>query len=528
MRLDQKTSANAARMDRANAAIMEQLEVHQKDIKFLKDGFSEVNTKLDRTEEKLDRKEEKLDRRLDRIERLLLQRSGAPNDDLGVKAESGMRSPPKGASSNSTRLNSASAKDQKMSDESPNNSFHNSSDSGGPETMPSVAKQDATHIEHDTAAQKLFRWPAIKALLQKCKHLNFNDNTEKYVLEFELRKGPLRLYGRGQGQDDADSNAINLSAHSPANSSNGALTDGMSEGSSPASSTDLLWGHGLNPFVGDSARESVVGGVCPDNTLKLDSKTISNLHQSYMQHIQIMHPILDEAILMKLVENFKRRYSGPSETNSSKTPFAVPASNVNVDALRDTSGAFSKPMKRKHSDGPYWADSGINHVPAPKPLLEKSPANALVLLVLALGKVCECREPLSGPVSARDSAPSSTAAYSPAFRTDSPPPYPVRQSPSAYSATASPVGVGRQNHLSPRSSVGDLPSKQVKNFDVIPGLAYYAQATDILGNMPSSHDVIYAQCCLLAGLFAGQLANAVESLTWIQIASRVCCILCRE
>ena len=63
-------------MDRANAAIMEQLESHQKDIKSLKDDFNKANNKLDRTEDKLDR-----------IERILLQRGGSSNEDLFLKAE---------------------------------------------------------------------------------------------------------------------------------------------------------------------------------------------------------------------------------------------------------------------------------------------------------------------------------------------------------------------------------------------------------------------------------------------------------
>ena len=498
-------------------AILEQLEGHQKDIKSMREQFEGFGSKLER------------------IEKLLSSRQSSSNIGPDTKPGREQYSPPKPVPMSSQKhiivqSTSTSTRETKMHDESPSSSFHqSSSDSGGNENIPSVAKQNAIHIEHNTAAQKLFRWPAIKALLQKCKKLGFNESTESYVLDFELKKGPLHLYGRGQGQDIIDAASMGLSAGSPAGSAHSGPSDDASEGSSPASSVDLPWGHGLNPFVSDSSRDSVTGGVCADNTLKVDSKTINNLHQSYMQHMQILHPILDETVLTKLIENFKKRYSTSPESNSSKIAFAMPVSNVNVDALRDTSNPFNKPIKRKHSDSQYWADPSLGQVPiTPRHVLERSPATAVVLLVLALGKICECREPLSGPTHTKENTLSSAPPYSPAFRTDSPPPHSIRHSPSAYSATASPMGLARQNHLSPRSSVGELPPRYNKNFDIIPGLAYYAQATDILGNMTGSHDITYVQCCLLAGLYAGQLANAVESLTWIQYAARGCCILTRE
>ena len=472
---------------------------------------------------------------LKRIEKLLslqpmnLKQPAAVLEEAETKPALTQEGSPNQASASSQKSvasvaqQSSTIKDQKMVDVSPNASFSTIPvESPANENLPSVAKQNAIHTEHNTAAQKLFRWPSIKALLQKCKKLHFTESSENYVFELELRKGPLHLYGKGQGPETGDHNHLGGSAASPAHSSNSGLSDEASDASSPASSIDLIWGHGFNPYVGDSVKDSAKGGLCSDNTLKLDSRTITNLHQSYMQNIHILHPFLDESALAKTIESFKKRYGSSSDFGSSKAAFALPVSNANLDALRDSSSTFSKPIKRKHSDGQYWAEAGTAQAPmSPKPMLERSPATAVVLLVMALGKICEWRESIPGPVQYVNNPARSYA--------DSPPPLSMRPSPSSsgFSTAQSPVGFARQSHLSPRSVAGE-PGPHAKNYDIIPGLAYYAQATDVLGNMTGSHDITYVQCCLLAGLYAGQLANSVESLAWIQSASRGCCILARE
>lgn len=501
------------RYDRASQHIFDQLDAHKAEIKELKESFGS---------------------KLDRIERLLSAQPLQANslklpEHHDTKVEPLQQSPPKAIHQPlASTGHQASNGEHKVSDESPSGSFHTNPSDSSSENMPSVAKQNAIHLEHNTAAQKLFRWPSIKSLLQRSEKLNFSDSSENYVLDMELRKGPLHLYGRGQGPEILD--ASQFTAASPAASATSGHSDEASEGSSPASSIDLVWGHGFNPYVGDSTKDGTSGGLCPDNTMKLDSRTINALHASYLQNMQILHPVLDETVLAKLIESFKRKYSGSTETTSSKAAFAVPATNVNVDVLRDPTLAFNKPAKRKHSDS--WIDGGQGQSSlTPKPFLEQSPSTAIILLVLALGKICECREHLPGPapLNAKEVATNTTTPFSPGLaKTDSPPPGSIRHSPSIYPTGISPLNNVRQNHVSPRSSGSDPPLRHARNLDVIPGLAYYAQATNILGNMNGAHDITYVQCCLLAGLYAGQLANSVESLAWIQSAARACCILTRE
>lgn len=407
---------------------------------------------------------------------------------------------------------------------------------------PIAARTNEIYIAHNTAAQKLFRWRSIKQLLRQSSKLDLPDRAEGYVMDFEINKGVIRIYGKGRQLRDLGIRAPgNAAAASPTPSNVSAPGDETSTASSPASSAsslENLWGTTFLPTPAESRPTSEVGGLGPDNSLKLEARTISRLLQSYLDNIHILHPFLDQRELTRMVEHFKRRHN-PHDTISSKVGFAIPV-NANLDAIRDSHAILNRAQKRKHSDGQFYGalgESSLAQSPmSPRILLEKSPETALTLLVMALGKICEYRAPLPGTVS--DGVTNHPAyPYSPSRgQTDSPPPpysQPMRHSPSASShstvgtSAPSPMSAGRLAGSSPRSSVGELPSSS-RNVDVIPGLAYYAHATDILGNLTGLHDLIYAQCCLLAGLYAGQLANTLESLTWIQTASRICRLLVTE
>ena len=61
--------------------------------------------------------------------------------------------------------------------------------------------------------------------------------------------------------------------------------------------------------------------------------------------------------------------------------------------------------------------------------------------------------------------------------------------------------------------------------DLIPGLAYYAKAAEILGDQGDGNDLVHAQMFLLAGLYKGQLARVKESMSWFTMAGRAIRIL---
>lgn len=525
---------DGGRVDRTNQLIIDSVAATHEDLKSL------------RHEVRSDREE--FSKRFERLERLITgERENrvspkSPKDDsdvkptarqLGSPGATAATAPGQGTGPSGTKSGAQSSpgkRDTNPTEASPSASFNTTvADGNGNESFPTIAKQNSIAVEHNTAAQKLFRWPSIKRLLEKSR-LRYSERDENFVMTYELNKGPLRLYGRGQGQDPPESTSrLHMGPASPATSSLSGPSDDAAEARSPASTPESVWGYGINPYVGDPKPEGSAGGLHVNNTLKLDPKTVDALLQSYLRHMHILHPFLDEQHLTNVIKQFKRRYN----------PDPV-SGHPSVDALRDASASYTLPAKRKASEGQYWA-VGMEPPSAPSPsrpdhpLLERSPTTAMVLLVLALGKMCEHRENLPGPVpgSTKESSiyPGRSRSPSGAYFAQSPPDsVSMRHSPSSSgqsivnASAPSPIAMLRQSHRSPRTSMGEL-AVQNRNIDVIPGLAYYAQALDILGNLNGSTSLIYIQCCILAGLCAGQLANSMESLSWIQNAARALCVL---
>jgi len=383
-------------------------------------------------------------------------------------------------------------------------------------------------IEHSTAAHRLLRWPSISALVKQSKLVR--QVREDYVMEHEELKGVLRVYGRGEGKDYLDGGQPD--AASPAISSTSGRSEETAEARSPASPSEGLWGTDLDHSNNVEPRiTSAIGGLTPENHLKLDPKTLRQLLQSYLDNIHILHPFLDKGRLTRMVERFSMRYN-LFEQNLTKMLFSGPATSGT--SFDDSHRA----AKRKLSDGysrTFVQEPGfIPHPPSPNITPEKSPANAIVLLVMALGKICQWKDPLPGPVSghSEDTSVPLRVYTSSRAQTDSPPPLSLRQSsmfsmPSA--TTSSTISGLRLTNYSPRSSIEEgSASPASRNIDVIPGLAYYAKATDILGNVHGSNELANVQANLLAGLYAGQLARTFESWSWIHSACRACRYLVRD
>jgi hypothetical protein len=372
---------------------------------------------------------------------------------------------------------------------------------------------------HTTAAQKLLAWPTIRALLPNA--------DEDFVMKAEEDRGLIRLYGRGEGTDKDDGGAGAPSPNSSEGSKNEDQIGSPQTAPSPTPS-EGPWGIGYaGPNSNDrKAVSSEVGGLNLDGTMNFDRNTINKLHSSYIFNIHNMHPFLDRRILRKMVNKFISRYS-------------------------PIGGAMNKGAKRKRSSDnmPGLLQEATVKIATEtsftaRSLPERSISNAIVLLVLALGKICDWKQPLPGPIP--NSPPAEVgkgqgSASTPSMmQTDSPPATTISstQSPTglaspannAAMASVSPSG-GVRMAISNRSYSSQPTSGERrdadKNIEVIPGLAYYAYATDILGNVQGGNDLPHVQACLLAGLFAGQLAHGFASHAWINQACRACQVLIR-
>jgi hypothetical protein len=84
----------------------------------------------------------------------------------------------------------------------------------------------------------------------------------------------------------------------------------------------------------------------------------------------------------------------------------------------------------------------------------------------------------------------------------------------------------RINAINRRGSSTDYYNSHARegdrNVDVIPGLAYFTRAAEILGALQGGNDLLHVQANLLAALYTSQMACVIESWTWIQSACRAC------
>ena len=364
----------------------------------------------------------------------------------------------------------------------------------------------SVHIDHTTAVHRLFRWPLIAAL--------FEDRRipkENYVMEHEQRKGLLRIYGKGQGIDRYDGAQSGV-ASSP-------MSTNSSEDASQSPSTssdDDLWGYELGlPHTVDGKffnnEKDHPGGLTISGTLQLDRTTMHELLDSYLTNLHILHPFLDKTRLKRMVEKIHRDYNSRVQENSAHPPDSA------------TYAQHPRPLKRKHSNDDQPQETGntaiLNRAPT-EPKLPRRMSTAVVLLVMALGKMCLHTKPLPGFAGdVNKEGPSSSHATSPENHTLSP-----------STTVSSPMSAGDiRNRTRHPTSISETLShgssrRGDRNIDVIPGLGYFAKALEILGTLPGN-DLQYVQATLLAGIYTAQLACVIESWTWIQQACRACYFL---
>lgn len=373
--------------------------------------------------------------------------------------------------------------------------------------------------DHRTAPHKLLLlWPSVRPLLARA-HVEHNDG---YVMEAEDR-GVLRLWTRGEGIDEYDGTQ-------PGGPASPARSDESGEAAAATPHADGLWGHGFPSTPNSEARRSEpygAGGLKSNGEVDLDASTINMLYDSYMRHIHIMHPFLDKRRLRKMFDNFIRRYS----TGRPRAAFAVgPLNNFDSD---------QRPLKRQRSNGSTAnIGPGSDGEMRQREPTERSPGNAIIYLVLALGKICMHRDPLpavvadsklqaNSVISHQISGNRGLAASSPVSTNIKPSPMSPKSTPNTQPTPPSEAGIRLNESRSRRSSMEGSPSAIAgpRNMDVIPGIAYYAKAAEILGDQGDGNDLVHAQMFLLAGLYKGQLARVKESMSWITMAGRAILIL---
>lgn len=362
--------------------------------------------------------------------------------------------------------------------------------------------------DHTTAVHTmLLDWSIMRQFVK-----NIILNGMNYPRELEENRGTLKLYGRGEGVDLFDG----------AHGSIPTFDTGNDVGCAAASHESNNWGIGLTaPTTGADYHRSVLqhnwGGLNIDGTIKLDARTVRRLHQSYLSHIHLLQPFLDKKVLASMVERFIQLYSPNVNERGGISPCAVPETYP--------SRRFSK--KRTLSESSPVSRSGVGVIPSPGIQIERSIGNAIVLLVLALGRICEHKMylpvPLGGPNTIVDNALQMSSTDSPHETVESP-----ASSHSTLVSIPSPEIDGScpmNRRPSPQRFLTGREEAAGRNMDTTPGLAYYTYAVEILGTVHGGNDLSHGQAGVLACLYMGQLARVLESWNWICYACRVCGVL---
>uniref|UniRef100_A0A093V4I9 Sterol regulatory element-binding protein ECM22 n=1 Tax=Talaromyces marneffei PM1 TaxID=1077442 RepID=A0A093V4I9_TALMA len=239
---------------------------------------------------------------------------------------------------------------------------------------------------HTTAAHKLLNWNSIQRLLDRQVHPD-------YVLRNESKRGLIRIYGCGEGlghdteyysrhapAQPRASQGLPGSAGSPiTNTSTPRIDEEYSQANSPS------WGYGL-PMPLQSRLKEHPGGLDASGHLNTHSDVVRRLFHSYMSNMHILHPFMDATMLAQKVEVFILQYA-PLRKNMGHS----------ANEGRGMKRKRSTEQTHTHMVAPEMSPSpSLSSEKWPSHRIEHSIDNAIILMVLALGAICEHKTALPG------------------------------------------------------------------------------------------------------------------------------------
>ncbi|EKG09579.1 hypothetical protein MPH_13366 [Macrophomina phaseolina MS6] len=364
--------------------------------------------------------------------------------------------------------------------------------------------------EHTAAAHiTLMNWPAMQQFFKGIVRSGTN-----YPREQEERRGVLELYGRGEDAEFSDgvNDGVRATegvegdlASFPTLSSGGENWDIRLTAAATGASND------------QSDPQYILGRPKPHGALELDLSTLRRLFQSYLSHMHPLQPFLDKEILVSMVEQFIQRYSPDLEKDITTSPSTALELDLTLNLKRRRSD--NRTLSGQESRAPLCRASHI----------ERTIGNAIVLLVLAIGRICEHKMRLPGSLR----SPATGACGSLQTPAINSPPAAIRSwhasTHSTFPSISSPRSDGTRlimrTSSTKRSDIPDREEMAALDVDITPGLAYYTYAVEILGTVYGGNSLSHGQAGVLACLYMGQLARVMESWGWICYACRVCGVL---
>ncbi|OAA76963.1 hypothetical protein LEL_06647 [Akanthomyces lecanii RCEF 1005] len=368
--------------------------------------------------------------------------------------------------------------------------------------------EPAIPMNHTTLAGLLLNWPSIQELTKHHVEREGVGYVGEYPISQEQNRGLLILYGRGE--DNRMSRKQREREHDQQSVD---MPDDSSDSPSPSTATEAAdWGTlgGQSPYDQVDYRSGVLG---PDGNPDFSEKNVWSYVETFKENILNLHPIVQPPILDQWVRQFLESLplQGNKQSSKTSTAWAVSSSMESTGSKRKRSSPAPDSMEMS-------ASSPTSRVGRPNRTIH----TALVLTVLALGKVCQHRDYVPDALHVGDPMPHGTGRFHlngiPQSPKGSPP---GDTSRSQTSSIASPRDQDRSYHSRRSSLAGNTrPGLLKKNYENIPGLEYFAFATDILGNHLGSYNNmknVYAD--IFAGLYQGQLGRPLESFAFVHRAS---------
>ncbi|KFY46957.1 hypothetical protein V494_00250 [Pseudogymnoascus sp. VKM F-4513 (FW-928)] len=324
--------------------------------------------------------------------------------------------------------------------------------------------EPATPIGHTTGATNILRWQSVAAMVGE----KINGGVIN-PMERERRRGTIRLYGDGEARPEANRRSLGIEMDSISDYSPKHLgfTDTCSD---PAQSTAVEqdWGQcGAQGPVSDSFLYHAKSDV----TQGLDELTVRYLAGIYMRHLNIMHLVISPKSLEGMISRFMH-YIRSTEGDGAG------CNNVAALAASDATSTKGKPSPTtSHTFSPLISQG----------LRQCTISEGIVLLILALGKICEHHTKI--PVAAPE-------------------------------LTSNPT----TNHTTTTNLTNTQYSPGTRNDD-IPGLVYFTAAMQILGSCNGGMGLPYVYAWLLAGLYHNQLGRVLQSHACIKEAGYTLCIM---
>lgn len=369
--------------------------------------------------------------------------------------------------------------------------------------------EPAIPINHTTLAGLLLEWPAIRDLTQDHLVRHNIHFVNEFPIRVEQNRGALNLTGRGEDTPWAVA-PQEVPDHSTADNA-----DDSSDMTSPSPTPGHGLMTGLSPPDAIEYKSSVLNA---DGNPDFSEAKVWTYVESFKEHILNMHPIIQPKVLDSWVKHFlDSMIIAQSRTGRSTASrgFAVSGSSQEVTGT-----------KRKRSperDGHEWPNRNPDN----------SVHSALILIILALGKVCQYRERIPDAVHTLPEVGPQDSPRHPVATS------PIQGSPPgvapAYSGFSSPKEpernpldrrVSGQNGAVATATKAGFNLK--RNYDVVPGLEYFARAASILGQRLGAHNnmkIVYAY--ILAALYYGQLERPIESHCYLSVASHKLLIVLR-